>query len=271
MIRIIINADDCGYSPEVNSAIDFALSRKAISSTTIMANSIYLEDVHKMVERHPEASFGIHLNLTEGPSLTKSPIFREMGITDSNDCFIRGNSKRCPLPNKQLAKAIHDEWDAQMDLLINKEGFSISHVDGHHHCHSWIGLQCILVNLMQKYGINKTRNKYFSPYQSSNDCFKQSILRTLEPLGRRVPKLQNRVYYYTYNRTLESFGIQTTDFFGAYEELLPVLKRKDIKDCTLELMCHPGLKMYNDEFESIIDNAIGIDNNKYKLISYKEL
>lgn len=271
MIRIIINADDCGYSPEVNSAIDYALTRKVISSTTIMANSNYLEEVHHMVERHPEVSFGIHLNLTEGPSLMKSPIFREKGITDENGCFIRGNSKRCLLPDSQLTKAIYDEWDAQMDLLINKEGFPISHVDGHHHCHTWMGLQVVLVDLMKKYGIKKARNKYFFPTTSSITALKEHILRLIEPIGNRMPQLQEKVYYYTYNRILKSNDIITTDYFGAYDYLSSILNQRELQGKTIELMCHPGLPDYQKEYDLILKNAFGIDNNKYTLISYKDL
>lgn len=275
MIKVIINADDCGYSPDVNAAIDYALSRKVISSTTIMANANYLEEVHKMVERHPEASFGIHLNMTEGLSLTKSPVFREKGITDGKDCFISGNSQRCPLPDNQLAKAIYDEWDAQMDLLIKKEGFSISHVDGHHHCHTWMGLQDILVKLMRKYGIKRVRNKYYTPVGSSIIGLKEKLIQLIEPIGKRMPQLQEKVHYYTFNKALNRNYIKTTDYFGAYEYLSPILNQKgllgQLQGKTIELMCHPGLLGYQKEYDLVLHNTLGIDNSKYSLISYKEL
>lgn len=271
MVKIIINADDCGYNPEVNEAINHALSVGAISSTTIMANSQYLDEVHRMVERHPKASFGIHLNLTEGPSLTNSPVFRQRGITDENGCFIHGNSKRCPFPDDLLSKAILEEWDAQMDLLINKEHFAISHVDGHHHCHSWMGLEDILVSLMLKYGINKTRNTNYAPAQTVVDSIKKSFLCGLEPIGRRIPRLQRFVYYYTFNKVLIKAHIKTTKYFGAYEELFPILVNNKLKDSTIELMCHPGLKRYNDEYMAILKNVNEFDDSRLTLISYKEI
>lgn len=37
-MKIIINADDCGYSEKVNAAIEDCILKNAITSTTIMAN-----------------------------------------------------------------------------------------------------------------------------------------------------------------------------------------------------------------------------------------
>lgn len=271
MIRVIINADDCGYNPEVNASIDYALSIGAISSTTILANSDYLDEVHKMVERHSKASFGIHLNLTEGKSLTNPLIFRKRGITDENGVFIHGNSKRCPKPDKILAKAIYDEWDAQLDLLINKEHFAISHADGHHHCHTWAGLEGILVPLMKKYEIKKARNKYYSPSVSLREDIKRSIVRYIEPIGCNIAQLYSTTHYYTYNKALRKAEIRTTDFFEAYDKMAPILKGMAIGDCIIELMCHPGLKEYDKEYHEILNNKLGIDNSSLKLISYREL
>lgn len=271
MVQVIINADDCGYNPEVNASIDHALSVGAISSTTILANSDYLDEVHRMVECHFKASFGIHLNLTEGKSLTNPLVFRQRGITDENGVFIHGNSKRCPKPDKILAKAIYDEWDAQLDLLINKEHFAISHADGHHHCHTWAGLEAILAPLMKKYEIKKVRNKYYSPSVSLREDIKRSLVRCIEPIGRNVAQLYSWTHYYTYNKALRKAGIHTTDFFEAYDTMAPILKGMPIEDCTIELMCHPGLKEYDKEYHDILSNKLGIDNSSLKLISYREL
>jgi predicted glycoside hydrolase/deacetylase ChbG (UPF0249 family) len=272
MVRIIINADDCGLNPKVNAAIDHALTVNAISSTTILANSKYLDEVHRMVEQHPKASFGIHLNITEGESLTKSEIFFKYGVTDADGQFVKGNSKRCSNPSEELKKAIKEEWDTQLDLLINQEQFSISHVDGHHHCHTWPGLDSILVELMKKYGITKTRNRYYTPCVTLSQKVKSFVLHLFVPISNFVPILRRYskqiILFNKYNRCLKDNAIITTDFFGSYDELSKFIVAVRLKDKVVELMCHPGNPTYLKEEQAVLQDVIGIKTGKYKLVSY---
>ena len=72
-MRLIINADDCGYSKTNNSHIKQAIEKGKITSTTIMANMPEVEDAIRLYETyHNDISFGIHLNLTEGEPLVNS-------------------------------------------------------------------------------------------------------------------------------------------------------------------------------------------------------
>ena len=69
MIRIIINADDLGKDSQVNDKISEALQNGFITSSTIMANIELWDEVHKIVDANPKASFGVHLNLRIIPSV----------------------------------------------------------------------------------------------------------------------------------------------------------------------------------------------------------
>lgn len=277
MIKIIINADDCGNNPQINEAIDKALSLGAISSTTIMANSQHLEEVHAMVKRHPNASFGIHLNLTEGPAFTRPQIFRDKGIIDEKGCFVHGNSKRCAKPSSELKEAIFNEWDAQLAHLIY-DGFDLSHVDGHHHCHTWPGFEQVLVTLVKKHNMTKVRNRYCRPILGLRENAIYTAKRIVEPLANlfEVKKLilhtSDITYLRNYSKAIRQNHILTTTYFDAYENMIPLLKSGRIDNCTIELMCHPGLKNYSLEFDAILNDEIGIKNNKnIQLISYKDL
>lgn len=88
-VSIIINADDLGKNHIVNEAIREALSLGVITSSTIMANSSSWEEVHAIVDENPQASFGVHLNLTEGKALTASSVFHKMNIVDNDNCFTK--------------------------------------------------------------------------------------------------------------------------------------------------------------------------------------
>lgn len=277
MIYVIINADDCGNTPQVNEAIEKALAIGAISSTTIMANSKYLDKVHEMVNKYPSASFGIHLNLTEGQSFTRPKIFFEKGILDEKACFVHGNSKRCLNPSDELKEAVLNEWDAQLTFL-EKDGFVLSHVDGHHHCHTWPGFEQILVTLMKKHGMTKVRNRYCRPCLDLRENAIYTVKRVVEPLAnlldakKLIAHTSDITYLRNYSRAIRQNHILTTTYFEAYEYLIPLLKSGRVDNCTIELMCHPGLKDYASEFEAILNDEIGIKNNKnIQLISYKQL
>jgi chitin disaccharide deacetylase len=70
MLNIIINADDCGFSPYVNSEIRKCIDEQIISSTTVMSNMDDFSGAVKLYQDyHNKISFGIHFNLTEGHPL----------------------------------------------------------------------------------------------------------------------------------------------------------------------------------------------------------
>lgn len=84
-VNIIINADDLGKNPTVNNAIKEAIDGQYITSSSILANSNYWDEIHKIVEDGSNASFGVHLNLTEGPALTRSDALINAGIVSDDN------------------------------------------------------------------------------------------------------------------------------------------------------------------------------------------
>ena len=76
-MKIIINADDLGYSINRNQAIFCLMEHNKITSASLMANSKEFLDAVKYINNFPDKSFGVHLTLTEFYSLTKPDIFYE--------------------------------------------------------------------------------------------------------------------------------------------------------------------------------------------------
>jgi predicted glycoside hydrolase/deacetylase ChbG (UPF0249 family) len=72
--RLILNADDFGYSEAVNRAILSAFESSLVTSTSIMANMPGFDDAIGMVGRGNVVGqkVGVHLNLTEGFALSGS-------------------------------------------------------------------------------------------------------------------------------------------------------------------------------------------------------
>lgn len=260
MIRVIINADDLGKSSEVNEAIGNALEDGAITSSTIMANSTTWDQVHKIIERNPQASFGIHLNLTEGCALTSNPILKNAGVVDENNVFTK-NVRKLPHYSDKLLEAIKDEWDAQLDKVINIEGINVSHIDGHHHIHTFYPFRYILIELICKYGITKVRNRYNYPNSRvkglANTAF--SALSASDLIFNYFERRNNsnRLFSSVYSsmenarwRKLLGKYATMTEYFDSYEHFCQVIQTlKPANSATIELMCHPGHPLYRNEME----------------------
>ena len=147
-IKVIINADDLGYTKIVNENIAKAFENNLITSATIMANTEFWNEVEYIVAQNPNASFGVHLNLTKGPALTNSPILHKYGIVDDENCFTKKIQSIKFIP-KELHKAIQQELEAQIEL-VKIHNIPISHIDGHHHVHTINTLAADVISVKKK-------------------------------------------------------------------------------------------------------------------------
>ena len=86
---LIVNADDYGYSQQVNAAIEKSFELELISSATLMANMPGFMHAVMWLKRQPiQPAIGVHLNLDEGLPLTS--MFRE--LPGGRNLFYNGNA-----------------------------------------------------------------------------------------------------------------------------------------------------------------------------------
>ena len=64
MKRMIVNADDFGFSEAVNHGILKAMQEGIVTSTSIMANMPGFAHAVQLYHEHPDMAVGVHLNLT---------------------------------------------------------------------------------------------------------------------------------------------------------------------------------------------------------------
>jgi len=69
-IKLIVNADDYGYTRSVSRGILDAACSGAVNATGIMANCVYLETMLPELPAAKKPDAGVHLNLTCGEPLT---------------------------------------------------------------------------------------------------------------------------------------------------------------------------------------------------------
>ena len=69
-VQVIINGDDCGFSPSINRGIIQSITQGILTSVSLMANGAAFEGAIDFLREHPEISVGWHINLTSGMPVT---------------------------------------------------------------------------------------------------------------------------------------------------------------------------------------------------------
>jgi predicted glycoside hydrolase/deacetylase ChbG (UPF0249 family) len=144
LIKLIVNADDFGYSRGVNYGIIDAHKNGIVNSATMMMNMPGVGHAIELAIENPTLQVGIHLVLTCGkPILPNVP-----SLCDGN-----GNFKKLTnlLDNKEFSlEELEREWTAQIDRFLGA-GLIPTHFDSHHHVHSIPELLPVVQKLAKKY------------------------------------------------------------------------------------------------------------------------
>ena len=204
------------------------------------------------------------------------------GVVDKDFIFTRYGLSKIKKPTIELKNAIADEIDAQIKVFYTAD-IKISHIDGHHHCHTknlWV--LDVIINVAKKYDINiirKPMSNRFLLWRENYDLLKKKtskrnknstikhvvyFLNTMMMISARVLfnffwiKKANRAF-----KTSDKFYSYLT-FYHNLTKLKPLVRNK-----TIELMCHPGHPNYIKETELIKSRVL--DDCMYEYLSYKQL
>jgi len=146
MAKIIVNADDFGYSKGVNYGIIEAHLQGIVNSATMMMNMYAVEHGVELAKKNPTLGLGVHLVLTAGKPLSDGL----ETIVDENGSFHK-QTFWYSNPNVKIEE-VENEWDAQIQRFLSF-GLNPTHLDSHHHMHMIPILQPIIAKLSQKYNL----------------------------------------------------------------------------------------------------------------------
>lgn len=217
MKHLILNADDFGYSYGVNYGIIESHLRGVLTSTTLMAGMPGFDHAVSLAKAHPSLGVGVHLTLTCGrPVLTDHKT-----LTEPNGDF---HSQAYYHNEEQLLDKdeVYREWKAQIEKVL-AAGIEPTHLDSHHHVHTFRGLEDVFVRLAREYDL-PVRN-------SRHDCTDNHV--------QGVPCPNYLVDF------IEGSGVHfhtpLTEYAPAIESNMHRILLKAFKtlDC-VEIMCHPA-------------------------------
>ena len=243
MKRLIINADDLGFTSGVNRAIIQAHTHGVVTSSTLMAHGPAFAEAVELSKTAPRLSIGCHVVLIDGgpvlepgriPSLTNAGRFRE---------GLKAFAARA-LTSRMDPAEIEAEASAQI-RKIQSAGITLSHFDTHKHTHLFPQVLRPLLRAAAACGIKAVRNPFGPrfPLRSSRLLARPNLwtryaeVKVLSQFAGKFREAVDREGFMTPDGTL---GIEVT---GTLDETLFRALAESMPDGTWEFVCHPG---YND-------------------------
>jgi chitin disaccharide deacetylase len=219
--QLIVNADDFGFTLDVNRGIVEAHRRGILTATTLMANGAAFDDAVTLARQNPTLDIGCHLVLIGGASLLTG-----MPLPASVPELLGALARRRIRP--------YDELKAQVRKIIDA-GIRPTHLDTHKHTHLAPPVLDAVARLAEEFDIRWVRRPMDFPLHAVPvPLLKRLTSRALWLLRRR------------FHRVLTRHGCRTTDHFAGFQitgafrtqELVALLGV--LPEGATELMTHPG-------------------------------
>jgi hopanoid biosynthesis associated protein HpnK len=242
--RLIVNADDFGFTAGVNRAIVEAHTRGIVTSSTLMANGRAFDDAVRLAKTVPSLSVGCHVVLIDGePVLAAKQLPSITSATARFGDALKSFAARA-LAGRMNPQEIEAEAGAQI-RKIQAAGIPVSHVDTHKHTHLFPAVLRPLLRAARTCGVRAIRNP-FGPRRplKSGELLKRPGLWTryaeVRVLRAHAAKFRDAAKHEGLISPHGTLGIEVT---GALDERLFRAIAAAIPEGTWEFVCHPG---YND-------------------------
>jgi chitin disaccharide deacetylase len=245
--RLIVNADDFGYTVGVNRAIAEAHTRGIVTSSTMMASGSAFEDAVRSAKQLPKLSIGCHVVLIDGAPVLDGADLPSMAIKRAGTSHFRDGLKSFAtraFSGRLDAQEIESEAAAQI-RKIQGAGIALSHLDSHKHTHLFPAVLRPILKAARVCGVTALRNPFGPrrPLRSSELLARPSLwsryaeVRVLRTLAGKFRNAVRNEGFATPDGTL---GVEVT---GSLDETLFRAIAEIIPEGTWEFVCHPG---YND-------------------------
>lgn len=159
MRKIILNSDNFGESKSANRAVLEGYHNGFLGSASLSPNGkAFNSAVNEIIPECPNLSIGVHLNLTNGFSLTKAPLLTNKKGEFNNNFFkilLKSN-------NSKFLNQIEFEFRTQIETVMNYT--KVYHIDSDNHIHAIPNIFRIVVKLAKEYNIPFIRTHYEEIY-----------------------------------------------------------------------------------------------------------
>jgi chitin disaccharide deacetylase len=239
--RLIVNADDFGFTGGINRAILEAHQATIVTSATLMAQGAEFDEAVRLAQSCPSLSVGCHVVLIGGspvlpPQEVPSLVSDQAGQGGFRDGW--GGFASAALGGRLMAREIEAEATAQIRKL-QSAGIAVTHVDTHQHVHIFPQVLQPVLQAAKACGVRAVRN----PFEPA----RLGLLGKEFRLARRWLGIgMLNAFAGTFRRMVRDAGIISPDgIFGVVTtgRCNARLFRHMIEHLpggTWELVCHPG-------------------------------
>jgi predicted glycoside hydrolase/deacetylase ChbG (UPF0249 family) len=209
--QLVVNADDFGFTRDVNAGILEAHRNGILTATTLMATGEAFEHAVRLARENPSLDIGCHLVLVQAPGL--------------------------PQTIPQLVRAvalgrirIHDELVKQVRRIMDA-GISPTHLDTHKHTHLLPPVLEAVARISEEFRIPWVRRPFDFPLQPGGVGWKNKLMRLTSSRFRSALALRH---------------CRSTDWFAGFRltgryrsgDLVELIRA--LPEGVTEFMCHPG-------------------------------
>ena len=211
----MVNADDFGFTTDVNRGIIEAFSNGILTSTTLMANGAAFDDAVRRAKEHPRLDVGCHLVLVGQPPFprTVSQLVQAVAL-------------------KRIR--IYEELSAQVRRVFDA-GLRPTHIDTHKHTHLLPPVLDAIAKISQEFRVPFVRRPFDFPFQTGGIGWKTNTA------NRAFGLVRGR-----FEKVLRAHRCRFTDHFAGFRMTghfdagsLAALIRA-LPPGSTEFMCHPG-------------------------------
>lgn len=264
--QLVVNADDFGFTPDVNEGIVAAHRQGILTATTLMANGDAFEDALRLARDTPSLDIGCHLVLVGG----RSP---------ATGRALPATVGRLLVAIARREIRVYDELASQVRRILDA-GLHPTHLDTHKHTHLAPPVLDAVARIGEEFDIRWVRRPFDFPI---------TALRGSVPRMKRMTSDALRVMRRRFHSVLGKHGCRTTDHFAGFQitgrfrtaELARLMD--EIPEGTTEFMCHPGrcsealrgaatrLKESRErELEALVSDEVrqAIERNGIELVNY---
>lgn len=216
MRKLVVNADDFGFTRDVNQGIIEAHREGILTATTIMSVGAAFDDAVRLARENPKLDIGVHLVLVGQPPF--------------------------PMTVAQLMQAlvlrriqVYEELSAQVKRVLDA-GLEPSHLDTHKHTHLLPPVLDAVARISEEFKIPWVRRPFDFPLEPHGIPWqKRAVSSAFGVVRGRFAKVLTR---HGCRSTDHFAGFQITGKFDAADVSALI---RSLPEGSTEFMCHPGI------------------------------
>src|SRR5690625_4640529 len=150
MLKLIVNADDFGWTETINHNIIRSHREGIVTSATLLAGGGAFEHAVQLAKENPQLAIGAHLAIDDNLNIGKS--YKTLTDPETGHFYDQKTAIRKILSKKFSHNELVAEYSLQVEKILDA-GFELNHLDHHNHLHKYIPVLKAIIEVAKKYKI----------------------------------------------------------------------------------------------------------------------